>query len=258
MQAFLSAAPTIHVKTVGNGKPVVFLHGFLEDHTIWNQIYSDLVNEGCQCILIDLPCHGQSRFEGKKCEMADMAKSVFNYLSEKKITNPFVFGHSMGGYVGLELLRLMPVKLTLVHSNFWADPETKKEDRNRVIEVVKKNKNLFLQEAIPNLFAPANREFRREEIQTLIEKANKLSSNEIAAATAGIRDRQNSAEMMEQQPVFMIHGDQDPIVPNGILEAEIAKLVVKPEVFRIADCGHMGFIEQPQTLINHLRTILFQ
>lgn len=258
MQQFISDAPAIYVKTIGSGKPLVFLHGFLEDHTIWNAIYPDLVNEGFMCILIDLPCHGLARFEGEKCGMDQMAASVFNYLKLEKITNPFVFGHSMGGYVGLELMRLMPVRLTLIHSNFWADSETKKEDRNRVIEIVKKNKNHFLNEAIPNLFAPVNREFRREEIQNLVEKAARIPSSEIAAATAGLRDRKPAHDLMNLHKIFIIHGVSDPIIPTGILEAEIAKLSLKPEVMEIDNCGHMGFVEQPAALINHLRTILFQ
>ena len=98
MTPFSSVAPLIHVKTIGSGKPVVLLHGFLEDHAIWNTIYPDLVNEGCQCILIDLPCHGWSRYEGEICTMEQMAQSVFHFLKSEKITNPFVFGHSMGGW----------------------------------------------------------------------------------------------------------------------------------------------------------------
>jgi pimeloyl-ACP methyl ester carboxylesterase len=254
----MNSPSSLFVKTVGTGKPLVFLHGFLEDHTVWNPIYPEFVNEGFQCILIDLPCHGKTRFEGDVCTMAYMAGLVSHYLKENKIQNPFVFGHSMGGYAGLELLRLMEAKLTLVHSNFWADTETKKKDRNRVIEVVKKNKSLFLNEAIPNLFAPANREFRREEIALLIERANKLEAPEIAAATGGLRDRTPSYDLMEQHSVSIVQGSDDATVPNDILEQEVAKLTAKPSIYRIENCGHMSFIEQPAALINHLRTVVFQ
>lgn len=258
MTPFSSVAPLIHVKTIGSGKPVVLLHGFLEDHAIWNPVYPDLVNEGFQCILIDLPCHGWSRYEGEICTMEQMAQSVWHFLKSQKISNPFVFGHSMGGYVGLELLRLTSIQLTLVHSNFWEDAPTKKEDRNRVIEIVKKNKSLFLAESIPNLFAAENREFRREEIQTLIEKAGHIPSAEIAAATGGLRDRKAAHDLMNQKKINLIHGEQDPIIPTGILQAECAKLLARPDLYTIENCGHMSFIEQRDALINHMRTVLFQ
>jgi pimeloyl-ACP methyl ester carboxylesterase len=190
--------------------------------------------------------------------MTDMASAVFNYLQDRKIENPFVLGHSMGGYVGLELLRQMPVELTLIHSNFWEDPESKKLDRNRVIEIVKTNKSLFLNESIPHLFAPENRITNQTEIQKLIQQATKIPVNEICAATAGLRDRKSSYDLMEAANISLIHGNQDPVIPNGILNAALQKLTKKPKVFEIENCGHMAFIEQPQHLINHLTSILFQ
>lgn len=248
----------LYVKLVGTGSPLVFLHGFLEDHAIWNPVYPDFVNEGFRCILFDLPCHGQSRFDGSVCTMEHMAREVADWLRQENSSNPFVIGHSMGGYVGLELLRLMPARLVLLHSNFWTDSESKKRDRDRVIEVVKRNKSLFLSEAIPNLFAPANREFRREEIAGLIARAGQLDAAEIAAATGGLRDRRSSHDVMNAFDVALIHGSDDPIIPEGILAAEMAKLERKPLVHRIDNCGHMSFIEQPAQLINHLRTIVFR
>src|SRR5687768_4318164 len=214
----ITSQPQIFVKTIGTGTPILFLHGFLEDHSVLNAIYPDFVNEGFQCILMDLPCHGKTRYSGQVCTMSFMAGEVFNYLTANNIQNPFVFGHSMGGYVGLELQRLMNIRLTLVHSNFWTDSEAKKLDRNRVIEVVKRNKKLFLNEAIPNLFAPFNREFHREEIARLIEQANRLDGLEIAAATGGLRDRFASHDLMERCDIKIIQGSDDATVPNDVLE----------------------------------------
>jgi pimeloyl-ACP methyl ester carboxylesterase len=252
------ASSQLHVKTIGTGTSIVFLHGFLEDHSVWNPIYPDFVNAGFQCILIDLPCHGKTRFDGENCSMKYMADEVFNYLAFKGIENPFVLGHSMGGYVGLVLRRLMKIRLTLVHSNFWTDSEEKKQDRNRVIEVVKQNKSLFLNVAIPNLFAPFNREFRREEINLLLEKAEKIPTAEIAATTAGLRDRLPAYDVMEMDDVTIIQASDDSVIPDEILNDECSKLTRKPVIYRIENCGHMSFIEDPEALINHLKTLVFQ
>lgn len=248
----------LFVKMVGTGKPVVFLHGFLEDHTIWNPIYPELVNSGYQCILIDLPAHGNTRFVGEQCSMRFMAETVFKYLANFEITNPYLIGHSLGGYVALELARLCPTKTILVHSNFWADSEQKRHDRDRVVEVVRKNKRLFLNEAIPNLFAPVNRNLCREQIDKLIMVADKLSAAEIVSVTLGLRNRRSSEEVMRNSHVVMIHGTDDPIIPNELLLESLAKHDLKNEVIRIESCGHMSFIEQPQALINALLTVLIQ
>ncbi|MBK9190767.1 MAG: alpha/beta hydrolase [Crocinitomicaceae bacterium] len=243
-------------KISGTGKPLVFLHGFLEDQSVWNSVYPHFVNLGYKCILVDLPAHGKSRFDGEICTMKYMAEKTAEVLERNSIENPHVFGHSMGGYVALEMLRIKDCSVTLVHSNFWADSETKKSDRNRVIEVVKKNKSLFLNESIPNLFAPQNREFRREEIQNLISKAMIMPSTEICAATAGLRDRMASYDLMENNNVSVIQGDNDSVIPDQALQTEIEKLNKKPEVYQLENCGHMGFIEQNGQLINCMEKIL--
>lgn len=248
----------MHYKIVGTGPVIVFLHGFLEDHKIWNNVYPEFVNEGFTAVLIDLPCHGQSRYEADICSMKQMADEVHNVLIENNCNPSFVLGHSMGGYVGLELLKLVPFKLVLIHSNFWEDNEQKKSDRNRVIEIVKKNKSLFLNEAIPGLFAEKNREMCRPQIEKLISEANKIPSEEIAAATAGLRDRTQSYTQMNEQEVTLIQGDQDPIISNETLYTQIRNLIKIPHVIEIENCGHMSFFEQPAALITSLKQVLIQ
>lgn len=258
MQKFTHNSTNLHYQIVGEGKPILFLHGFLEDNSIWNSIYPFFLEKNHQIILIDLPCHGLSRFDGESCSMVQMATALNEFLLEKKIVEPFVFGHSMGGYVGLELLRLCKINLTLVHSNFWADTEEKKKDRNRVIEVVKANKNLFLSESIPNLFAPKNRKEFTETIYELIKKANEIPANEIIAATCGIRDRKSAYDLMNSENITIIQGSEDVIIPESVLESENKKLKQVPTIYIIKNCGHMSFYEQPIELINLLLSAIIK
>ena len=258
MQKFTHNSTNLHYKILGEGKPILFLHGFLEDHSIWNPIYPFFLEKKYQIILIDLPCHGLSRFNGESCSMMEIASVISKFLSDKKIVEPFVFGHSMGGYVGLELLRLCKINLTLVHSNFWEDSEEKRKDRNRVIEVVKRNKNLFLSESIPNLFATENRKIFTETINELVKKANEIPANEIIAATCGIRDRKASYDLMDQHSISLIQGAADPVIPELVLESENKKLTHLPTINKIENCGHMSFYEQPSALINHLLSVIIK
>lgn len=248
----------IHYRVSGNGDPVVFLHGFLEDHTMWDNFAPVIESLGFKVILVDLPCHGKSRFGGEICTMSDMAKGVQGICQKESISNPHVIGHSMGGYVGLALLTLMPVKLTLLHSNFWSDPPLKQEDRNRVISIVEKNKMRLINEAIPHLFSPKNRLKCKPIIATLIEKAAQIPANEIIAATAGMRDRPDYFHLLEQYDIHIIHGDADPIIPTELLESELKKLTSSPAVEVIKNCGHMSIWEDSEALINSVKLILIK
>ena len=246
----------IYYEIKGEGKPLLFLHGFLEDHAMWESIYTNFLVEGFQCILVDLPCHGNSRFEGDECSMGFMAEEVHQLLDFLKINEPIlVVGHSMGGYVGLELSQLRPTQLVLLHSNFWADSDSKKLDRNRVIKIVEQGKKKFIQEAIPNLFAPENRENCAAIINQLIEKASTIPYKEIQAATAGMRDR-SAFKNTEKSSFAMIHGELDPIISTKMVKEELSQLANKPQLINLQNVGHMSIWEDHPSLIKALKTLL--
>lgn len=184
-----------------------------------------------------------------------MAEGVHNILHTFKITNPIVIGHSLGGYVGLELLKLQEVKLILLHSNFWDDSPEKKADRDRVINIVRRGTELFVREAIPGLFAPNNLPKCIKDVEKLVSRALQIPANEVAAATAGMRDRKANYDLMNTKDVSVIHGELDPIIPTDLLESELGKLKKRPPMVTLPGCGHMSIWENRTALmeaIDHL------
>jgi pimeloyl-ACP methyl ester carboxylesterase len=246
----------IHYRVVGNGDPVVFLHGFLENSGMWNAIAAAVSELGFKTILVDLPCHGESRFDGELCSMEFMAACIDALCETEELENPHVFGHSMGGYLGLELLKKRPIQLTLVNSNFWADPTKKKLDRNRVITIVEQNKMRLINEAIPHLFAVQNRANCEGVISELISQAASIPSAEIIASTRGMRDRLHHGEIMNSHEVKMIHGSLDTVVKTTKLEAELALLKKQPALQIIENAGHMSIWEAPNELMKCIRVNL--
>lgn len=235
---------------------LIFLHGFLENHSIWKDIEPFFENYTKICI--DLPTHGKSTFQGEICEMNQMAQAVDSILSTENIQNPIIIGHSMGGYVALELMKLRKAKTILLHSNFWDDDLAKKEDRNRVVKVVESNLSLFLKEAIPNLFDENNRQKCERAIHKLISQASQMNPQQIAAATKGMRDRFNNSKWLENnfQDIFIIQGENDGIIPLDKMNKELSQLKNKPQLYNIPNCGHMSMWEQKEKLIELIKEII--
>ena len=244
----------VYYTVQGEGKPLLFLHGFLEDHKMWELIYPHFVKEGYQCIMVDLPCHGKSRFYDTNCSMQFMAQVVDALLLELEIIEPTIIGHSMGGYVALELNALRTSNIILLHSNFWTDSKQKKIDRNRVVQVVENNKSLFIGEAIPGLFAPNNRDKCKAIIEQLIEGATQLSNEEIIAATVGMRDRNPNYNLAENTQLSIIQGEFDPIIPKTKMLKEIDKLNLDPNYIELAEISHMSIWEDTKSLIKVLKS----
>jgi pimeloyl-ACP methyl ester carboxylesterase len=230
----------LHYQSVGEGKTVVFLHGFLESSTMWD--YLPLNELNVRCILIDLPGHGQSPLTdtAEIPSIRFMAQQVLEVLKELKITEFTLVGHSLGAYVGLDLCHLAPCqKLILLNSNCWSDDEQKRRDRLRVAEIVFKAKKHFIREAIPGLFGRPN-DFQAE-IKQLIAEANLMSADAIAYAALAMRERTDYTEEVLANPLkyVFVHGELDTLVSSEQLLLRLPGICVH----FLPNAGHMSHIE---------------
>lgn len=226
----------------GTGHPVVFLHGFLESSSMWAYLE---MPDTIQKIEVDLLGHGKSNGTDENVSMIQMAEQVFNLLKSLKIEKYFVVGHSMGGYVGLELMKLDRncEKLVLLNSNFWNDSPEKVMNRKRVAKVVKTNKSHFLYEAIPNLFL--NPEKYDKEVKGLILEARKMKSSAIAHVAIAMSKRSNNKELvaLRQADILIIQGEDDSTVLKSEMERYLSDINLAYEVLN--HTGHMAHIESP-------------
>ena len=131
-------------------KTVVFLHGYLLSSTQWSNLA--LHRAPWRSVLIDLPYHGTNKNQVlEDTSMVEYADFIRKELKSAGIERYSLVGHSMGGYIGLCLLESDANldQLILLHSNIWEDSPERKSNRDRVAQVVRRNKSLFLKEALP-------------------------------------------------------------------------------------------------------------
>ena len=237
----------LHVKVQGEGPAWVFLHGFLESSTMWD--YLPLIDLPIQQIRIDLPGHGNSALPNQAPSIAGMAQAIFEVLDSLAIQSFSVVGHSMGAYVGLEL-SMHPgfQQLILLNSNCWSDTEQKKQDRLRVAQIVYKAKDIFIREAIPNLFQSP--ESSKKESAVLIEEAKFMSPEAIAFSALAMRERQDFTSHVNTFPekFNFIHGIHDRLVSVEELNAKVP-LSEK----HYLNCGHMAHMEAKEEVMEVLK-----
>jgi pimeloyl-ACP methyl ester carboxylesterase len=245
----------LYFTIAGEGKPIVFLHGFLESLSMWN--YLNLHELTGQKILIDLPGHGNSilQDDGEIPSIDFMAQEVIRVIDNLKLKSYSVVGHSMGGYIGL-LLKKIDVrceKVILLNSNFWTDTVQKKKDRVRVAEIAFKAKKIFIQEAIPNLFGEPDN--FPNEINQLMREAMNIPPESIAYASLCMRERNDFTTELNQNPknFYVIHGLSDRLVETDFIKNQLSS---HENLFIIKNAGHMAHIEQPHEVIAILKKIL--
>jgi len=255
MQRRISYSNTeIFYQAKGEGMPVILVHGFGEDSTVWAEQVSFLKNH-CRLIIPDLPGSGLSTFENDKLVNADTieyyAAAVYALLQYEKIEHCIMLGHSMGGYVTLAFAEKYPELLNgfgLIHSTAFADSEEKKQNRLKGISMMEEYGGYaFLKNTTPNLFATRFKAAHPEKVEALIEKGKEFSTIALQHYYRAMMNRPDRTNILKKsnKPVLFVIGTEDVAAP---LE-DVLKQTYLPKisfVHILEDTGHMGMWEQPQ------------
>jgi pimeloyl-ACP methyl ester carboxylesterase len=94
---------TIAYHIIGDGVPVVMLHGWGTSSKLVAPIAKKLAPMGYCAHLLDMPGHGDSPQPPQAWSVADYAQLVADYIQHQQLGRVHVFGHSFGGRVSLIL-----------------------------------------------------------------------------------------------------------------------------------------------------------
>lgn len=244
----------IHYKVLGQGAPVVLVHGFAEDNDVWRH-QQDELSKCYQLIIPDLPGSGLSAMiEDMSIEgLADCIKQVIDQeLSTKNIFGGIVIiGHSMGGYITLAFAEKYPGLLQgfgLFHSTAFADSEEKKATRRRGIAFIQMHgSDEFIRQSTPNLFTD---NYRIKNNIILAEMIARYSSFDPVALTAyyeAMIKRPDRTTVLQtfNKPVLFIIGKKDKAISfeDSMKQCHIPQLAY---IRIMENAAHMGMWEEKE------------
>ena len=228
---------------------LVFLHGFGEDARIW----ADFIP---QFTWAEKPIVPSFAHWTSTISIADYAREILVSLpQDRKLT---LVGHSMGGYIALEMAKLFPdriEKVVLLHSTALPDTAEKQINRDRTIEfLIKHGASVFIKSFVANLFAPDFVANNRALMDQLIARYQDLGAEGLIAASRAMRDRADFTAFLRDThiPFLFIHGDADPLISTDSILAIKAhhKCVILPEV------GHQGVYEAPVSCYDAIQSFI--
>ena len=97
----------LYSNILGEGKPLLILHGFLGMSDNWKTLGKDFSEVGYEVHLIDQRNHGRSPHSDEFSYLA-LAKDVKEYIDRKSLENVIMIGHSMGGKTAMSAASLFP------------------------------------------------------------------------------------------------------------------------------------------------------
>lgn len=239
---------TIAYDRVGVGIPLLLLHGFCEDRTMWADFVPLLSKKYC-VVTIDLSGFGESDLLPES-SMVAMAKAVHAVWVEEQLPPVVLIGHSMGGYVGLELARHYPeclMGLGLLHSHPFQDLPDKQANRQKTIRFIERHGIApFAGQFVRNLFAPDFATAHPELMEELIDYTATQRSDAVIAATHAMLHRQATDEVLRQLPVpaLLIVGTEDQAIAPQHSYAQLALAPVS-SIHILDGIGHMAQLEAP-------------
>jgi pimeloyl-ACP methyl ester carboxylesterase len=96
----------IYVDDIGKGFPLVLVHGFLGSSLMWEpQI--NYFKKNYRVLTPDLPGFGKSNKVESCSSIVSMAETIIKALKKKKIEKFYLLGHSMGGMVVQEIIKII-------------------------------------------------------------------------------------------------------------------------------------------------------
>lgn len=94
-------------RDLGAGEPIVILHGLYSSSDAWLPVAKLLNAQNFRTIIPDLRNHGQSPHSATHL-YSDISADIFELVSELKLSEIFLVGHSMGGKAALQFSNDFP------------------------------------------------------------------------------------------------------------------------------------------------------
>lgn len=233
----------------GSGETVLFLHGWQDNLTSFDELADRLVNK--RIIKLDLPGFGGSETPKDTWDISDYAAFVANFLKKLGLTADVVVGHSFGGRIIIKAIaekEINPSKAVLIASAGIAKNKTLK---NRTIKTVAK-----VGKAIT--FVPPLIFFKdkiRRKLYTSIGSDYLDSGDMKQIFLRTINEDLSLSAKKISCPVLLIWGAHDNSTPLKDGE-KMSQLISDSKLVVVPDTGHFVHRQNPDKVANEIKEFL--
>jgi pimeloyl-ACP methyl ester carboxylesterase len=249
----------------GTGLPVLLVHGFPLDHTMWNaQI--EALSDRCRVIAPDLRGFGQSSLgdvdPNVGISMERYADDLVELLDSLAIREPIVLaGFSMGGYVVWQLARKHANRLRALvqcDTKAVADNDEARAVRLKMAEQIFEWGSGRVAEMMgPKLLAKRSFEVKPQVVAAVRRVVENTSPAAIVAAQRGMAARPDMTGLLAsiRVPTLVLVGQEDVISPPAEMRS-IAAAIPDAQFVEIPGAGHMTTMENPEAVNTALGSFL--
>lgn len=239
----------MRIRWLGAGPAICLIHAFPADARQWAAA-AQLLASSHRIGLVDLPGFGGQPEGGDS--LAAWSTALRAALAQDGVERTGVAGCSMGGYVGIELLRTAPdivECLALVGSRASADDDAAKAKRDETIARLEREGASFLADLVtgaPGYFTATALATRPDLVALARDMAGDISARGAIAAQVAMRDRPDGMALLRDcgKPLAVVHGDEDGVVPLAAAR-DLAAALPSCGFTSVRGAAHFAPLEQP-------------
>jgi pimeloyl-ACP methyl ester carboxylesterase len=245
----------IHYEVLGQGEPVLFLHGWMGSWRYWLPTM-EAVSSGFRTYSFDFWGFGDSDKRADTHTIEDYVAMVLRFLDGMGIARTRLVGHSMGGMVALKTAIDHPDRVVQVAT---AGAVIEGSALARLLKLATSGflTRLFVRRPlVTGIWSRLLHNIRsgwRRWFQEVVDDSAKSSQEAVLESVRSMRQTDLRPQLGELKvPTLIIHGAKDDVVDPD--QAEIFDLIQVPKarVVVLPECRHFPFMDEPETFIRLL------
>ena len=252
----------IFYQEYGEGKPVIFIHGWPLNHEMWEYQLLELSKYNIRCIAYDRRGFGKSDATWENYDYDTLAADLNNLITHLKLSEVTLVGFSMGGgeiarYIGKygtekikKVVLISSVTPYMLQTNDNSEG-IKKEIFDDMIDKIIADRPEFLKEfgkqfyGVDMLNQPVSKAtLQWNQMQCLMSSLNATVDCVRSFSETDFRNDLKKIDI----PVLIIHGDADKTVPINVSGDKTAALLPHAKYIVYANAAHGLFITEKEKL----------
>lgn len=244
------------------GTPVVFIHGFPFDKSMWAP-QVEAVRNSHRAIAYDIRGHGNSNPGTQELSIQLFTEDLFLFLDAVGIERAILCGLSMGGYIALNAVHQEPLRvagLVLCDTQCFADTEEVKEKRMvSIVNIRKDGLKQYASDSLKRLLSPGSQEGNKELVSTIETMILNTPVETICNTLVALAERKETCSTLPliNVPVLIMVGAADQI--TSVEASQRMQELIPGAALRILkDAGHLSNLENTPDFNLHLEDFLQQ
>lgn len=245
----------------GTGKPIIFMHGFLFDQSMFDKQVEALSSD-FRCIRFDARAFGQTEWDGEAFDLYDTVADCIGLMDHLGLEKATLAGMSQGGYAAIRVAIKHPdrvEKLILMSTFKGVRPDDFKSVYTGIRDTWVEQGPIdpMLNQLMTVLIGPKERV--SEYWDAWRDKWKAITGNAMYHGTNALMDRDPVTDEQVQaiqHPTLITHGTADHGIPIALAE-QMSKLLPNLQAFvKVENAAHAANMTDPDGVNTAIRDFM--